>query len=526
MSKSKENKVNKPHILFSKRLFVILALLIEIAAFILLIVYFTEYFYIVRIISFVLVVLLSIRIVVSKSTPSYKIIWLFFLVLFPFVGLIFYLLFAEDKFTYREKRKLTQVAKSVAVATETKKYRDAIEKMEKEDNRDAYNIANYITNRGGIPPYTNTRSTYFPWGEDAFPVMLNRLKSAKHYIFIEYFIIEPGKMWNSMLEILKEKVKEGLDVRVVYDDLGCIATLPSDYFKILRSYGIKCIKYSPIRPFLDVRMNNRDHRKIMVIDGHTGFTGGINLADEYINEKVKYGRWKDNAIMFEGDAVFALTTLFLSCWSMLDNNLNVDYSQYLPSVYEKETPHYGFGCTGYVQPYCSLPFTYESIGQNVYIDICLKAKKYLYISTPYLILDDEMRDAISLAAMNGVDVRIITPHIPDKKLVFELTRSYYKHLVEAGVKIYEYLPGFIHAKTFVADDVMATVGTINLDYRSLYLHMENGAFIYKDDCIKEIKKDFINTFEVSQEITLESVNSVKWYRKVLRAILRVFAPLL
>lgn len=512
-------------IIFSRNFFIVLAILIELALFITLMVLCSAQYYIFRIIVEILAVLFSIRIVVCRSTPSYKIIWLFFMAVLPVVGLLFYVLFAEDKFTVFERKKLKKISLQFSEATKSKLYHNELDNINRDEHPDLYNIASYIANSTGLPLHKNTHTEYFPWGDDAFPVMLETLKKAKHYIFIEYFIIQEGKMWNAILDILKEKAKEGLDIRIMYDDFGCISTLPRNYCDVLNSYGIKARKYAPLRPFLDVRMNNRDHRKIMVIDGHTGFTGGINLADEYINEVVRFGRWKDNAILIQGQAVFSLTVMFLSTWCFLENNYEIDYSKYFPKTYINEIPPIPDD-KGYVQSYYCIPFIDEAIGQQVYIDMCLKAKKYLYITTPYLILDDEMRNAIALAAKNGVDVRIITPHIPDKKIVFELTRSNYLRLVEDGVKIYEYTPGFIHAKTFVSDDTMATVGTINLDYRSLYLHMENGVFIYEQEMIKDIKQDLLNTINVSEEITLEELKKTKWYRKLFRAILKIFAPLM
>ena len=519
---------SKVRFFLSRNFFIFLLLLIETVAFIVLTILFQQQFFAVRIIFDILGILLGLRIIVSKSSPSYKLLWMLLLVIFPIVGIVSYILFAEDKFNAREEKILTKmIAEDYGSVINSKFVDDAIEELNNKNDLDGYNIARYIKRTSVSPLSSKTKTTYFAWGEDAFPVMVEALKKAKHYIFIEYFIIEPGKMWDTILEILKEKVKNGVDVRVFYDDLGCMKTLPKGYCKELASYGIKAMKYSPIKPILSVRMNNRDHRKIMVIDGHTGFTGGINLADEYINEKVRFGRWKDNCLMLEGDGVFDMTAMFLVVWHLLDkkSSLRIDYSKYLPSLYKDETkPFVGGG--GYVQSYCSVPFLYESIGQNVYIDIALKAKKYLYISTPYLILDDELTNALRLAAKNGVDVRIITPHIPDKKLVFEVTRSNYKPLLRAGVKIYEYLPGFIHAKTFVCDDIMATVGTINLDYRSLYLHLENGTFIYKEKSVLDIKNDFLQTFIVSKEWTLDDENKIKWYRRLFRSILTIFAPLL
>ncbi|MBO4682551.1 MAG: cardiolipin synthase [Bacilli bacterium] len=468
--------------------------------------------------------LMLIPIVNSRMDPAYKIIWLAIMVVLPVLGATLYLLFANKKFSKKEKK---QVEKTHQELDKIMSYSShgMINKINIDKDPNAYNIAQYIRKNGHTEIYDNTETTYYPWGEDAFPVMLEKLRSAKHYIFMEYFIIEQGHFWNSILEILIEKAEQGVDVRVVYDDLGCMSTLPNDYDKYLESVGIKCSVFAPIRPFLDIRMNNRDHRKILVIDGHTGFTGGINIADEYINEKIRFGKWKDNAIMLHGYGVFGLTTLFLETWSRLRNEKIENFAPYLPTKYLSETT--SFKSDGLVQPYGSIPYTFETIGLNVYQDIIFRAKKYLYISTPYLILNSEMMNAIMMAAKNGVDVRMLTPHIPDKKIVFGITRSFYKQLIEAGVRVYEYVPGFVHAKTFIADDEMGTVGTINLDYRSLFLHSENGVFLYKTKTLRDIKRDFENTFMVSKEFTLDVIEKEfpLWYRGFVY-VLRIFAPIL
>ena len=465
-----------------------------------------------------------IPIINSRMDPAYKIIWLAIMVVLPVLGATLYLLFANKKFSKKENAKVEKTHKHLDKIMSYSS-NGMMKKINVDKDPNAYNIAQYIRKNGHIDIFDNTETTYYPWGEDAFPVMIEKLKSAKHYIFMEYFIVEQGHFWNSILEVLKEKAEAGLDVRIMYDDLGCMATLPNDYDKYLESIGIKCCVFAPIRPFLDIRMNNRDHRKILVIDGHTGFTGGINIADEYINEKIRFGKWKDNAIMLRGNGVFGLTSLFLEAWARLKNEDIADFSGYLPGKYASEVA--SFKTDGLVQPYGSVPYTFETIGLNVYQDIIFRAKKYLYISTPYLILNSEMMNAIMMAAKNGVDVRLLTPHIPDKKIVFGITRSFYKQLVEAGVRVYEYVPGFVHAKTFIADDEMGTVGTINLDYRSLFLHSENGVFLYKTKSLKDIKQDFETTFMVSKEYTLEVIEKEfpLWYR-IFVSILRIFAPMM
>ena len=522
----KREKVRSPTI--ARFLLVGLILLLEIVLLVLLIVLLdgTILLYISTFLDLIISIIVGIVIVNSKSSPSYKITWLFFMLILPIPVAIFYLLFANKKFSKREYKKLAPSIKSLNSAMGSEISGGMLDKIDRDSDPDAYNIAKYLKDYSYNNIYADTNVTYFAWGEDAFPIMLEKLKLAKHYIFMEYFIIAPGRMWEEMLDILIDKAKEGVDVRLLYDDLGCVSTLPKKYYKTLEKYGIKCHVVSPLKPFLDIRMNNRDHRKIMVIDGHTGFTGGLNIADEYINEKLRFGKWKDNQIMLEGEGVFGLTALFISTWIRITNdNRAINFLNYLPMKYGFEAPPYKRS-NGLVQPYGSLPYTFETVGQNVYVNLCLKAKKYLYITTPYLILDDQMQGAIMQAAKNGVQVKLLIPAIPDKKIVYELTKSYAFNLIKVGVEVYEYTPGFVHAKTFLVDGVMGTVGTINLDYRSLYLHMENGTFLYKCDCLKDIEKDMEETFRVSRRLTMEDVNKVSGFKKFIWALLKVFAPLM
>lgn len=512
-----------------RTLFIVLMLLIEISAFIAIIVL-PNFFPDLKWLNFVYVaaevisIIVAIPIINSRMDPSYKITWLAFMVINSVLGALFYLLFANKKFTMSEKNRNAPVLKLLNIAMNSGESNGVSRRLDPDINGEIYNFASYIRNHSFTDTYTNTRTTYYPWGEKAFPVMIEKLKSAKHYIFMEYFIIDPGLFWNSILEVLLQKVKEGVEVRLIYDDLGCLSTLPDDYDKYLTSQGIKCYRYSPLKPIVDIRMNNRDHRKIMVIDGHTGFTGGINIADEYINEIVRFGKWKDNAIMLEGDGVFGLTNLFLSTWVRITHEEPPDFKQYLPVKYAAETET--IKAKGYVSVYGSIPYTYETVGLNIYEMLCYSARKTLDIATPYLILNKEMENAICNAAKRGVHVRLLTPHVPDKKTVFELTRANYRMLLRSGVEIYEYTPGFVHAKMFVVDDRIATVGTINLDYRSLFLHSENGCLLYETDSIKDIKLDFEQTFKVSEKFYLEKYNATPWRKKLFRKILQIFAPLM
>ena len=513
--------------ILSSRNLVFIVLLLEILTIILLVSFAQEYFIDIRFALSGLSILVGILIFNSKCNSSYKITWLLLVVVLPVFGSLCYLLFANKKFTPHEKKKMRPTTKALKAANASWDSGNILKKIDRDKEPDAYFFGKYLNDYSNNGIFANTKVTYFAWGVDAWKDMIVELSKAQHYIYIEYFIIGLGKMWDGILEILKRKVREGVDVRLLYDDLGCMNTLPPHYDRYLNKIGIKTFVVNKFRPFLDARMNNRDHRKIIVIDGHTGYTGGINLADEYIGEKIRFGVWKDNAIKIEGDAVFGLTSLFLSHYATIDKKFGqiTDFSPYLPYVYMSEKGHIS-DTSGFIAPYGSLPFTYETVGENVYIDLILKARKYILITTPYLILDEEMENALLRASKGGVKIKIITPHIPDKKLVFDLTRSYYKKLVNAGIEIYEYTPGFIHEKVFIVDGYISTIGTINLDYRSLFLHMENGCFIYKSKVIKDIEDDFNATLNESRQITKEMVKSSPASKKLLRFFLKMFSAAL
>ncbi len=466
--------------------------------------------------SVLLSLLITLGIINSKSNPAYKIAWLIPILLFPVFGGLVYLLFGSDRTGRYLRKKLQGIGTEMDNVIGEAHRRSGAEQLPP----DAANQSRYISHCAYCPPYQNTTTEYLPLGEVKFERMVEELKKAKHYIFLEYFIIQEGKMWNTILDILRQKAAEGVDVRVIYDDMGCIMILPTGYDKTLEQMGIKCRIFNPFVPILSSRFNTRDHRKICVIDGNVGFTGGINLADEYINAYEKHGHWKDTSILLKGEAVFNLTVMFLSMWDYLDGTTGkTDYSRYYPTVWDENAK-------GYVQPFADNPLDDEAVGETVYLNLINKAKRYVYITTPYLILSSEMLTALTSAAKCGVDVRIITPHIPDKWYVHAVSRSHYQTLIEAGVKIYEYTPGFIHAKTFVVDDDYAVVGTINLDYRSLYLHFECAVWMYQTPSVAQVRDDFFKTQRISQEITLEECRSLSFPRRLGRSVLRVFAPLM
>lgn len=466
--------------------------------------------------SLTLSIIIVFIIINNKSNPSYKIAWIVPVMIFPIFGGLFYLLYGGNKLSTREKLKM--VIQNIEMTNSLKQDDEIIKKIG-DKSIYAKNQSEYILNYAKCPVYNNTETTYFKIGEEKFEALLRELKKAEKFIFLEYFIIQEGKMFNSILEILEEKAKQGVDVRLIYDDVGCIVTLPHNYKNTLEAKGIKCRVFNPIKPFFTRRLNNRDHRKIVVIDGDVGFTGGINLADEYINEYEKHGYWKDAGIMLKGDAVWNLTVMFLSMWDYIDNK-EEDYIKFKPSKNKY------YNSKGYVQPFDDSPLINEPIGETVYLNLINKAKDYIYINTPYLIIDNEMATALKIAAKSGVDIKIVTPYIPDKKFVHAVTKSYYESFIKDGIEIYEFTPGFMHAKTFVVDDEYGVVGSINLDFRRLYLHYECGVWLYKTESIKSMKDDYLETLKRCHKVTMEECKNTSSIRKVLRLIIRMFAPLL
>ena len=458
-----------------------------------------------------------IKIVNNRSNPAYKIAWIIPIMLIPIFGTVIYLVFGRVRFSRDDKEIMSRIQEKEKNANLT-----TVKDIKIEDgNMDAIIQSNYLTKYGESALFKNTTSEYFPLGEQAFEAMLVELEKAEKYIFMEYFIVEEGKMWNALLDVLERKAKAGLDVRFIYDDFGCLTTLPHHYYRKLENMGIKCCVFNPFIPVLSPIFNNRNHRKIAVIDGKVAFTGGINLADEYINEVERFGHWKDNSIMVKGDAAWGFTLLFLSLWEFVYKG-DDDLADFYPEFKEEELPV----SHGYYQPYVDSPFDNETVGMNVYLNLINKAKDSVLITTPYLIIDNLLMEALCTAAKGGVDVRIIVPHKPDKWYVHAVTKSNYAQLIEAGVKIFEYTPGFIHSKTFVVDGLYATVGTVNLDYRSLFLHFECGVWMYKTAAVGDVLKDHLETESVSQLITLEEAENIKWPVRMGRAVLSVFSPLL
>ena len=492
----------------------VLITLLEILAIIGIVVaccYYIPYFYVA---AFITEVFCVIKIVASDDNPDYKVPWLLFVLILPIAGFMLYFLFYSRKLQEKFVRRLDELKKYRYERNQTK----ILNELERANSHAAAQ-AKMLCSISGASVFGNTKQTYYPLGEDMWQAMLTDLEKAEKFIFMEYFIIEEGKFCNSILDILKHKAASGVVVRVLYDDIGCMSTLPGDYAKTLRSYGIEAVPFSRMRGQADGEFNNRSHRKICVIDGKVGYTGGVNIADEYINEIVRFGHWKDTGIRLEGEAVWELTRLFLS-----DYGLNV---KALPKDEYELYPTSDIFENGFVVPFGDGPSPiYEHrVGKSVIQNMLGSATRYMYMTTPYLIIDNDLCTSIESAALRGVDVRIIVPHIPDKRMVFGMTKSFYHRLMKSGVKIYEYEPGFIHAKSYIADDEVAMIGTINLDYRSLVHHFENGVWMYRCDSIKDLKADIEATMAKSIEVTPDMLKTGLLTRFI-RSVVRIFAPML
>lgn len=491
-------------------LFVAIGFLIQIAFYALVLLFFGELFPVIDVFYRILGILIVLYIIRTNRNLNVAMPVIVLILVFPIFGTVIFISCGQ---TFIRSKTLRNISSNEQDAK--RYYLQDQEVKEEVENIDMIQMR-YLYDQNRFPVYNHNQIKYYPLGDDAYPVMLEELKKAKHFIFLEYFIIHEGKLWNSILDILKKKVKQGVEVRVMYDDIGCISTLNRKYPKELESYGIKCVVFNHLNPIAGVIMNNRDHRKILVIDGLVGFSGGMNLADEYINVNSPYGHWKDNGIMVKGSAVWSMTLFFLTSWNAFRHE-DPRFEKYkVDAIKYKDA--------GYVIPYCDSPLDQEDVGENVYINILAQAKDYVYIMTPYLIIDESMQRALVLAAQRGVDVRLIIPGIPDKKTVYQMTLSYCERLISSGVKIYKYTPGFVHAKIFVSDDRLCTVGTINMDYRSLVHHFECGLFMCDCETVRAVKKDALDTISRSQLLTAEELKggvgkSVYW------SLLRVIAPL-
>ena len=467
-----------------------------------------------------LVSLLAVIWIINRAgNPTVKMAWIVPILVFPLFGGVIFILSGGKRPKKKLRRALDKTmeltapvvrgndtATPSAIASETPSVRQQCAYLEKH----------------GFPYYVNCDAAYYDSGRAGWERMLEDIRRAEKFIFVEFFIIREGKMWNAIRDILAEKVRCGVEVRLMYDDVGSIGSVPHKYPREMEALGIKCVAFNRYKPVYSVVMNNRDHRKILVVDGNVSWTGGSNLADEYIGEMERFGEWKDNFVRLEGEAVRSMTVLFLQMWNAARPTDGAEsIAAYMPDPAHSAT----IRAEGIVQPYGDSPMDENIVGEDVYLNIINQANDYVYIFTPYLVIDYEMTRALCLAAQRGVDVRLVVPEIPDKKSVYELTKSYFPELISNGVKIYKFTPGFVHSKCFVADDRIAVVGTINLDYRSLIQHFENACLFVGHPVVGEVKADFDNTFPRCEEVKPRAKKYNVFYNSYL-GILRLLAPLL
>jgi cardiolipin synthase len=485
----------------------------------------------------VLRLVLVLYVIYRPSDPAYKLAWSILILLIPVFGGIFYLVLGSGQLTRLQLKSLMELPRQNLPVLH---HRPKIQQELDTHNLELGNQARYIAQTANYPLYRHTQTLYFPTGEAKFEAMRTRMEQAKQFIFLEYYIIAPGKLWYSLLEILARKAAAGVDVRVIYDDLGCVDTLPFRYDRTLREMGIRCAVFNRLRPFVSLILHHRDHRKICIVDGETGFTGGANIGDEYVNVQERFGHWKDTAIMLEGEAVRNLTVMFLEHWYFLtgerESGESVEAGIQEPSFREEAclpanpkaaaSAPGALPSDGFVLPFADGPLSSEHLSENVFLNMIGSARHSVWITTPYLVINYQLKTALTLAAKKGLDVRIITPRIPDKWLVHAITRSHYSHFIEAGVRIWEYTPGFIHAKSILVDGHVGIVGTINMDYRSLYLHFECGVWMCGSSALRDLQQDYSETQALSSEITAADCANFKWYYKVLQIFLRLLEPLM
>lgn len=497
-----------PHV--QRMVLIILSIALQFGIYVALLVHssqnFVYFYWICVLVSVVVTLFISTR----KYKLAYKIAWIIPILIVPFIGGIMFIILGGARKPHYHRQETQRTLKHQLIprlsTTDILQY-----------GPDALQQAWYLEHTALCPAYANTETAYYSTGEAFFPAFLEALEEAKDYIFLEYFIIAEGSMWSEVLEVLTRKAAQGVDVRVIYDGVGSAATLPMNYPDQLHTRGILCRVFQPFMPVLSIHQNNRDHRKLCSIDGITGFVSGLNMADEYVDRKERFGYWKDNALRLRGEAVWSLTVFFLTMWD--HQNPRSDFRLFRPRTLPPVTP-----TAGIVAPYTDTPNPYDTVCADLHLQMITKAKRYLYLTTPYLSIDETILSALCTAARSGVDVRIMLPHIPDKKVVFAVTQSNYPTLLEAGIRIYEFTPGFLHSKTVVADDLYASVGSCNLDYRSFYLQFENGVWLCGNPAVLSVRDDFLSTLEVCQEITPDDCRHPLPYR-IMQTIYRLFSPL-
>ena len=515
---AKPMKTGLLHLIFSRFLIIIFLLGLQVAIFAGFYGWLSGLTHYMAALQLVFTALMVVYLFNNSMDSSAKLTWMFLIALFPLPGAAM-LLFTQTNLGHRalKERVDYRLEKTKSLLDQPE---GVLEELEKEGGG-TEDLVRYLNRSGCFPVYKSTAVTYFPDGEDTFQALLEELENATTYIFMEYYIIEEGYMWGSVLDVLIRKAQAGVDVRVMYDGMSELFNLPYGYWKLMEEQGIHTQRFAPIRPVVSSHYNYRDHRKIVVIDGKTAFTGGVNLSDEYINRVIRFGYWKDTAVMLKGQAAESFALMFLQLWNTDKSNW-----QQLELPPGAESSEQAGNAEGYVIPYADCPLDEDKVGETVYMDILYHATDYVHIMTPYLILDGEMEAALKYAAQRGVDVKIILPGVPDKKLAYALAKSHYKRLLDAGVRLYEYEPGFIHAKQCVSDDCTAVVGTINLDFRSLYHHFENAVLIYGSPVIYDIKADFNRIFCESTEVTEKYKIRKRGPERIVRSLLRLLAPLL
>ncbi len=510
--KTVEKEINYIPVRYIIAVFITLLEVLAVIGIVIAFCYYVPYFYLA---AWATEIACVIQIIASDDNPDYKVPWLLFVLIIPIAGFMLYFMFYSRTLQKRFIRRLGELKSRIYIKKD-----DVLLAELKKENPTAAAQARMLCNIAETHVFTDTKQEYFALGEEMYQRMLPDLAGAEKFIYMEYFIIEEGKFWNSILEILKQKVTAGVEVKVLFDDIGCMMTLPGDYHKTLKAFGIEAVPFSRLKGNADSEFNNRNHRKILVIDGKVGYTGGVNIADEYINEIEKFGHWKDTAIRLEGEAVWELTKLFLVDFGINTKKLAEPRNDLYPIQQDIQE-------RGYIIPFGDgpNPIYIHRVGKGVIQNMLSGATEYAWMTSPYLIIDNDLCTDLENAALRGVDVRIIVPHIPDRKTVFGMTRSFYPRLMAAGVKIFEYEPGFIHAKSYLVDDAYAMIGTINLDYRSLVHHFENGVWMYKCSAIEAIKEDILDTFEKCIEVTPDMLKT-NLLQRSMRAVVRIFAPML
>lgn len=456
----------------------------------------------------------SIFIINKRGNADHKISWIIFILIFPIFGISVYLLWGGGRVLPHLRKKMNACKshydpflQDSTAALQSMRYFDMPHSRQ----------ADYLTNEAEYPLYSNTSAEYLPSGERYFARLLEELENAKHYIYLEFFILAEGYMWDKIYEILKKKVKDGVEVKIIFDDFGSIKRQRKGFLQKVRKTGIEISIFNPIYPLFNNFLNNRNHRKIVIIDGLLAFTGGINIGDEYINREKRFGHWMDSGVIIKGKAVDSFICMFCTMWEFITGK-RIDAEAHIKESHIVDD--------GFAIPYCDGPLNLNNPAEGIYTQILSTAQRYVYIMTPYLVIDDMMTATLCMAAKSGVEVCIVTPHIPDKWYVHNVTQYNYLELLQAGVKIYEYTPGFLHSKIFLSDDLVSTVGSVNMDYRSFVFHFECGVWLSNKEAALDIKQHFREVLAVSKEITLKDWKKRPLIKRLKQSVLHIFGPLM